>query len=149
MPFPKLAPLIGAATILAVPFAQGAAVVVRIADDHGGNIGAYWSHYTALRANKDQVIIDGTCSSACTLVLGLIPPSRICVTQNALLGFHAAWRAGFLGFPVINEPATRTLMSLYPPSIRQWITRNGGLGNRMIYLSGRDLTGLYRECRSP
>lgn len=147
MALAKLAALIGAATILALPFAQCAAAVVRIADDHGGNIGAYWSRYTAMRANKDQVIIDGTCSSACTLVLGLIPPDRICVTQNALLGFHAAWRPGFLDIPVISVPATRTLMSLYPVPIRRWIDRNGGLGSKMLYLSGPDLRALYRECR--
>jgi len=143
----KLAALIGAAAFLAIPFAPCGAAVVRIADDYGGNIGAYWSRYTALRASNDQVVIDGTCSSACTLVLGLIPPSRICVTRNARFGFHAAWRPGFLGLHFTNEPATRTLMNLYPPPIRQWIARNGGLGSEMIYLSGRDLLALYRECK--
>lgn len=143
----KLAALIGIAAIIAATIPKCSAAVVRITDDHGGNIGAYWSRYTALRINKDQVVIDGTCSSACTLVLGIVPANRICVTQNALLGFHAAWRPGFLGLPVINAPATRTLMSLYPLPIRQWIARNGGLGNSMIYLSGRDLLALYRQCK--
>ena len=78
------------------------------------NIGAYWSRYTAIRDSKAQVIIDGTCSSACTLALGIVPARRICVTRNARLGFHAAWRPGFLGLHVINEPANRTLMSFYP-----------------------------------
>src|ERR1700674_2326036 len=78
-----------------------AAAVVRIKDDHGGNIGEYWSRYTALRNSGDQVMIDGTCSSACTLVLGLVPSERICVTKNASLGFHAAWRPGVLGLQVI------------------------------------------------
>jgi hypothetical protein len=53
---------------------------------------------------------------------------------------------GFLGFKVINEPATRTLLSFYPP-IQQWIARNGGLGTQMMYLSGSELMGIYRECR--
>ena len=97
--------------------------------------------------NNVQVIIDGKCSSACTLVLGIVPARRICVTQNAVLGFHAAWRPNFLGFHVTNEPATRTLMSYYPPPIRQWIARNGGLSDKMLYLSGRELMALYRECR--
>jgi hypothetical protein len=139
--------LIGLSAIIAAPIGNCAAAVVRITDDHGGNIGAYWSRYTALRANGDQIVIDGTCSSACTLVLGLIPSSRICVTRNAVLGFHAAWQSGFLGLPVINEPATRTLMSAYPTPIRRWITRHGGLGANTIYLSGRDLMALYQQCR--
>ena len=130
--------------IFASPPRSGAAV--RIADDHGGNIGAYWLRFSAVRDSNEQVIIDGTCSSACTLVLGLVPSRRICVTRNAVLGFHAAWRPGFLGLRVVNEPATRTLLSFYPPAIRQWIARNGGLTDKMLYLSGRDLSALYREC---
>jgi hypothetical protein len=125
----------------------GTRAALRITDDHGGNIGAYWSRFRAIRDSNEQVIIDGRCSSACTLVLGLVPPRRICVTKNAVFGFHAAWRPGFLGVPVINAPATRTLLSSYPPAIRQWIESNGGLTDKMLYLSGRDLLALYRECR--
>ncbi len=124
-----------------------AAAVVRITDDRGGNIGAYWSRYMALRDAGEQIVIDGTCSSACTLVLGIVPHDRICVTANAVLGFHAAWRPGFLGFQIINDPATRTLWNFYPASIRQWISRNGGLGLATIYLSGPELISMYRQCR--
>jgi hypothetical protein len=120
---------------------------VRITDDRGGNIGAYWLRYTALRDAGEQIIIDGTCSSACTLVLGIVPHDRICVTQNAVLGFHAAWRPGLLGFQVINDPGTRTLWNIYPMPIRQWISRNGGLGPTTIYLSGAELFAIYRQCR--
>jgi hypothetical protein len=120
---------------------------LRITDDHGGNIGAYWLRFSAVRDSNEQVIIDGTCSSACTLVLGLVPSRRICVTRHAVLGFHAAWRPGFLGLRVVNGPATRTLLSFYPPAIRQWIARNGGLTDKMLYLSGSDLLALYRECQ--
>src|SRR2546430_12063950 len=38
-----------------------------------------------------SVVIAGTCVSACTMVLGLVPTDRICATSNAVLGFHAAW----------------------------------------------------------
>jgi hypothetical protein len=124
-----------------------AAATVRIADDEGGKIGDYWSRYTALQASGEQVVIDGKCSSACTMVLGIVPRDRICVTRNAMLGFHAAWRRGFLGFEIINDPATRTLWDLYPVPIKQWIARNGGLGLQMIYLSGPELFAMYRQCR--
>ena len=124
-----------------------AAATVRIADDRGGNIGEYWSRFTALRDAKEQVVIDGICSSACTMVLGIVPRDRICVTENAMLGFHAAWRPGFLGARVVNEPATRTLMSIYPGAVRQWLARNGGMGTETIYLSGPELFALYRKCR--
>jgi hypothetical protein len=131
---------------LVVTVATTATAAVIIKDDHGGNIGVYWSRYTALRDMGERVIIDGTCSSACTLVLGLVPYDRICVTPNAALGFHAAWRPGSVGTKVINAPGTRTLMSIYPTPIRKWIARNGGLGPDMMYLSGTELRAMYEEC---
>lgn len=135
------------ATIAAAALAQTGPASIRITDDRGGNIGQYWSRYVALRDAGERVVIDGTCTSACTMVLGIVPYERICVTPNAVLGFHAAWRPGFLGLKVINEPATQTLWRLYPPAIRQWIARNGGLGTDMKYLSGSELLAIYRECR--
>ncbi|MFZ0425285.1 MAG: hypothetical protein WAL80_20595 [Xanthobacteraceae bacterium] len=122
------------------------AAAIRITEDRGGNIGQYWARYMAIRDAGERVVIDGTCSSACTMVLGIVPPDRICVTGKAVLGFHAAWRPGFLGIRVINSPATRTLWSFYPAPIRQWIAHNGGLGREMLYLSGPDLFALYRQC---
>jgi hypothetical protein len=142
-----LAAAVALAPIASMAAASSAAATVRIADDRGGNIGEYWSRFTALRDAKEQVIIDGICSSACTMVLGLVPRDRICVTDNATLGFHAAYRPGFLGLRVVNEPATRTLMSIYPDGIRQWLAHNGGLGTETIYLSGPELFALFRKCR--
>ena len=135
------------AAILTAPSPNSANAVVRITDDRGGNIGAYWSRFTALRDAGEQIVIDGTCSSACTMVLGIVPFDRICVTPNAVLGFHAAWRPGFLGLRVLNEPATRTLLSFYPIPIRKWVARNGGLGFEMMYLSGPELFTMLRPCR--
>jgi len=135
------------AAILTAPSRNSANAVVRITDDRGGNIGAYWSRFTALRDAGEQIVIDGTCSSACTMVLGIVPFDRICVTPNAVLGFHAAWRPGFLGLRVLNEPATRTLLSFYPIPIRKWVARNGGLGFEMMYLSGPELFTMLRPCR--
>jgi hypothetical protein len=143
----SLAALIPIALMTSGAALSPAATTVRITDDRGGNIGEYWSRFTALRDAKEQIIIDGICSSACTMVLGIVPRDRICVTENATLGFHAAYRPGFLGSRVVNEPATRTLMSIYPDGIRQWLARNGGLGTETIYLSGPELFALYRKCQ--
>jgi hypothetical protein len=142
----SLITLLWLVVVLLAALPRTAAAVVRIADDEGGNIGAYWSRFMEIRNTGDSVVIDGACASACTMVLGIVPHDRICVTNKAVLGFHAAYR-GFFGFRVINEPATRTLMNLYPNPIRQWIDRHGGLQGTMIYLSGPPLFALYRKCR--
>jgi hypothetical protein len=71
------------AALLITALPTTAASMLRIADDHGGNVGVYLSRYMALRDAGEQIIIDGTCSSACTLVLAIVPHDRICVTANA------------------------------------------------------------------
>jgi hypothetical protein len=38
-------------------------------------------------------------------------------------------------------------MGFYPPAVRQWIARNGGLGVGTIYLSGAALLAMYPHCR--
>jgi len=64
---------------------------VRIVDDPGGRIGTYVDRYEGARVSGERAIIDCYCASACTIVLGVIPHDRICVTSCGRLGFHAAW----------------------------------------------------------
>ncbi len=119
---------------------------MRIAGDPGGQIGPYLERLAALRNSGEQVIIDGPCLSACTMVLGVIPRERICVTQRARLGFHAAWHPGNNGRPILSPGGTRLLMDVYPQPVRNWIAKRGGLTPRMIFLSGRELTAMYPSC---
>src|ERR1700730_10050063 len=62
-----------------------------IGDDVGGKMKDYTARFQQVRNSGEPVVISGTCVSACTMVLGLVPSDRICATQNAVLGFHAAW----------------------------------------------------------
>jgi hypothetical protein len=140
----KIAPLAGAAVAaLMVSTAQAA---VRIKADPGGQIGPYLENLVALRGSGERVIIDGPCLSACTMVLGVIPRERICVTPRARLGFHAAWHPGDNGRPVESREATQLLMEIYPENVRSWIARRGGLSPRMKFLTGRELTAMYQTC---
>ncbi len=121
---------------------------LRITEDRGGPIEKYISRYERLRASGQPVIIDGFCASACTIVLAAIPSSRICVTSQATLAFHAAWDFGHRGRPVTNSGATRMLYSMYPVRVRQWIADRGGLTPRTIFLHGKPLKAMYRSCSS-
>jgi len=141
----RIAAVLGGAVAaaLAVSSAQAA---VRIKADPGGQIGPYLENLVALRGSGERVIIDGPCLSACTMVLGVIPRERICVTARARLGFHAAWHPGDNGRPVTSRAATRLLMDIYPEHVRSWITRRGGLSPKMMFLSGRELNAMYPTC---
>jgi hypothetical protein len=123
-----------------------ASATMRISEDRGGQIGHYLQTFAALRSTGENVVIDGNCLSACTLVLGLVPRERICVTQHARFGFHAAWMPDRDGRPVTSPLGTQALWDIYPPSVRRWISRHGGLSRKMIFLEGRALGGIVASC---
>jgi hypothetical protein len=135
---------LGAALAASTVFSASAAV--RVAGDVGGQIGPYLETLVALRSSGEKVIIDGPCLSACTMILGVIPRERICVTSRARLGFHAAWHPGENGRAVTSRGGTQLLMDVYPQQVRRWIARRGGLTARMMYLYGRELASMYPVC---
>ncbi len=141
-----LAFLVGA--VLATLTVSSASALVRIKADAGGQIGPYLENFMAMRNAGERVAIDGPCLSACTMVLGVIPRERICVTSRARLGFHAAWNPGQNGQPVTSASATKFLMNIYPEHVRSWIKGRGGLQRRMIVLSGPELAAMYPICPS-
>ncbi len=132
--------------ILAAFFAADASASVRIANDKGGQIGPYLDAYVVMRNKGQNVVIDGPCLSACTIVLGVMPRERICVTRRAQLGFHAAWNPGRDGRPILSQAGTKALWDIYPGDIRAWLKKRGGLKPKMVFLSGSELTAMYRPC---
>ena len=127
-----------------------ASAAMRIAEDRGGQIGQYLQAFASVRSSGESVIIDGNCLSACTLVLGLVPRERICATERARLGFHAAWMPDRDGRPVTSPLGTQALWSIYPATVRRWINQHGGLSRKMIFMQGHELNGIVASCdRSP
>ena len=136
--------VLGAALVAA--FVSPSSATVRITSDPGGEIGAYLQRFESMRLSRQNVVIDGACLSACTLVLGAIPRDHICFTSRAHLGFHTAWRPDEFGRPVVSRDGTEVLMRNYPPQIRNWIFRHGGLSPRLMYLNGTELASMYPAC---
>jgi hypothetical protein len=121
----------------------------RITRDHGGLVDEYKAKYAKLRDRGERVIIDGICNSACTLVLGIVPLNRICVTPRASLGFHQAYydKRWTMGVKVASAEGTADLVSYYPNTVRDWIKRNGGLTLQMKHVrNGVDLWTIVDPC---
>lgn len=135
------------AVLVAVPSAASAEV--RITNDEGGSINQYFARYQSMRDSGESVVIDGVCLSACTLVLGILPRERVCATDGAMLGFHAAWRPNGLGGASAAPDQTRRMMDAYPASVRRWISRQGGLSSEMVFVHGKALNAIVRKCRPP
>jgi hypothetical protein len=105
----------------------------RITRDHGGLVEPYKVKYAKIRDRGERVIIDGICNSACTLVLGIVPLNRVCVTPRASLGFHEAYidKSWTFGVRVASYAGTNDLLAHYPPTVKEWIKQQGGLTPQM------------------
>ena len=136
------------APLMALGWVVSASTTVTIHSDPGGRIDQYLDRYNQIRLSGQRVVVDGTCNSACTLLLGSVPRERICFTEQASLGFHSAWQFDDSGRPVASPLWTRVLWRNYPRPIRTWIIRHGGLTPHMIFLRGDALTALYPRCRA-
>jgi hypothetical protein len=121
---------------------------MRIVNDPGGEVSAYVQRFDEVRDSGQRVVIDGPCLSACTLFTGIVPRDQVCVTSRAVLGFHAASYYDDTSRSLVpTREGSRVVMRLYPPDIRAWINRHGGLTPQLITLRGRELTALYHRCR--
>lgn len=122
---------------------------LRITRDHGGYVTEYKAKYERIRDRKERVIIDGICNSACTMVFGIVPMNKVCVTPRASLGFHSAYydKAFTFGIKVTSLEGTSDLMSYYPRPVKEWISRNGGLTTEMKKIkNGNDLWKIVDPC---
>jgi len=128
---------------LAVP----AQAEIRILGSPGGQVGPFLDLFEQVRNSGERVVIDGPCLSACTLVLSTVPNERICVTRRAILGFHAARSIDRRGRTYAEPEASELVLEAYPPPVRNWIRRRGGLTSRLLLLRGRELAAIYPSCR--
>jgi len=134
---------------LLLAFTVPASADLRITRDHGGIVDQYKAKYARIRDKGERVVIDGVCNSACTLLLGIVPLSRVCVTPRASLGFHQAYfdKRWTAGVRVTSIAGTSELMSVYPQKVKQWIARHGGLSPEMKHLrNGTDLWAIVDPC---
>ena len=143
----RITPLV--ALLLSVLAATPARAVLHITRDHGGYVEEYKAKYKQIRERRERVVIDGICNSACTLVFGIVPLNKICVTPRASLGFHEAYydKSFTFGIKVTSAAGTSELMSYYPQSVKDWIRRNGGLTTDMKKIkNGEELWKIVDPC---
>jgi hypothetical protein len=112
------------------------AETIDVSDNHGGRVAEYDARWAALAQRGVSVRIVGPCQSACTVLLGHIPRSRICVTPQASFGFHQARL----------PEATATLWNAYAADIKGWINQHGGLKQDFIWMRAPDVYHFFRKC---
>ena len=135
------------AAVLCTLVSPPARAEVRILESPGGQVGHFLDLFERVRDSGERVVIDGPCLSACTLVLSMVPASRICVTRRAVLGFHAARSMDKRGRMYAEPEASALVLEAYPAGVRNWIVRRGGLTSHLLLLRGHELAALYPRCR--
>ncbi len=141
-----LAGALASAALSFVGFAPAFAEV-HIVNDPGGEVSEYVQKFHELSEAGERLVIDGPCLSACTLFTAFIPRDHVCVTRRAVLGFHAASYFDDASRSLVpTRKGTALIMRLYPPEIRSWIERHGGLSPHILAMRGKELTALYDTC---
>jgi hypothetical protein len=121
----------------------------RIQLDPGGSVFDYIEKYTQMRnMGGGNFKIDGLCISACTLITGLIPSSRVCATEYGILAFHSASLATGFGSQHSVE-GTRLIWQLYPKKVQEMLKEKGWDGEKgdahpdLIYIPA---TEVFKNC---
>lgn len=141
-----------ALVLLCLLSSDARASAYRITFDPGGVVDAYVEKYNALRLAGGQVIIDGACLSACTLVAGLIPAERVCVTAHAFLGFHSASETHRTGERHFAREYTRIMWRMLSERVRELVRSHGWDGESeheaLVFVEGEELRTIFAECES-
>jgi len=126
--------------------AHAGARTIHIRHDTGGDVALYRIKAQVATDLGIRVVIDGLCASACTLLTG-VPHDQVCVTGRARLHFHRARLARPLEHGVaLLRTVNDEMMDSYPPGIRDWIRRHGGLTERMLEMPPAEVARHFRPC---
>jgi hypothetical protein len=126
--------------------AAPASAAYTITYDPGGVIGTFMEKYNAIDQAGGRVVIDGPCISACTLVVGLIAPDRVCATPRARLAFHSATGEDHKFSP----EGTELLWQQYPTKAQRMLRQRGWNGSsphpELIWLDNKAVLSLVKAC---
>ena len=128
--------------------------------DFGGVIGDYVEQAGIMRGSK--VIINGACMSACTLFLTNSFHLDVCMTMNALFGFHQSYQMDN-GKPVVGPAAAARALDIWveyfygdmPGDLQKMLygqyipsVSNGDAPNMFFTLPAEALVGALPVCES-
>lgn len=111
------------------PPLTGPKTVTRLYYEPGGEVVEHWRRWSALAASGDNVEIRGSCMSACTLIMALIPRDRLCFGTHSSLQFHIT-RDPKSGKTTPNT--SQWMLEQYPEDIRKWLIARGGVDKMTV-----------------
>lgn len=121
---------------------------VVIKNDRGGYIHRFQLKYARWARQNKEVAVDGYCASSCTMAIGMIKRSNLCVTPRAVWGFHGSYVQTITGKQE-NPGDTHLMTEQYTDDINAWIESKGGLHTykTMLLLKWPETQTYFRVCR--
>lgn len=118
-----------------------------VGDNMGGDLQNYLGAAREAQREHTQIVIDGWCVSACSLVADRLRP-HVCITSNAQFGFHKTWdliiRAD--GQEYYAPGHHKTL--IYTRALQRWIDKKGGEPSRgLLVMSNQEAGAFWPRCR--
>lgn len=117
-----------------------------VGDNMGGDLLNYLgAAREALREHK-QIVIDGWCVSACSIVADRIR-SHVCITSNARFGFHKTWALVIRSDGAAYSKPGFHKSWTYTPALQRWINKKGGEpANGLLVMSNQDAGAFWPRC---
>lgn len=109
--------------------------------DNGGELMRYAVMVSKAEEYGTHIRFDGQCSSACTLYLRL-PPEKLCATPNTYFQFHQPYG----GTERQNQLAKDFLWRNYPQWVKDWLSENGGLSDKLLTMGYDVIRKHVKEC---
>jgi hypothetical protein len=119
----------------------GEQVITVTDEDPGGLLDDHIRFWERVRDSGVRVAIDGECVSACTVMLGIIPPERVCYTDKASWGFHQA----SMGGKIAPDVTKRMQRLYYPQVVNDWIAKHP-LVEDVQFMYPTEMQGRYQKC---
>ena len=110
--------------------------------DPGGQIHTYEMWWKRIAALGVTVRVNGPCVSACTMMLWLVPKTRVCITPRAKFGIHMVSVDD-----VPNRRATRSFVKNYPAWVKAWLKTKPRLTDDLTWLYPKDIGNNLKRCK--
>ena len=134
--------LTGKSTVQSSVTGRSRPQTVSIGNNRGGKILRYAVWANKHRKSGKKVAINGSCDSACTLLLSL-PPSQLCLGPRASFRFHAPAARSSRSVAM----ARSYMMAKYPGWVRSYVSRNGAMrSSRLVTMSNAYASRFIKPC---
>ncbi len=117
-----------------------------VGDNMGGDLANYLGAAREALREHTQIVINGWCVSACSLVADKVRP-HVCITSNAQFGFHKTWDLVIRRDGEEFYAPGRHNKLIYTRALQRWIEKKGGEPRTgLLTMSNEEAGAFWPRC---